>query len=339
MPEQGSLNQPTETPPEKDERIAVVRLMVRTTRPLVFMLVGGLFVGLLFVFVLAALLGSERAVSGAVTTIILGLVGIAAGLLIWGTRRAAAQTHQNELMRKGLLEGGEGNHAQLTMRFAQANWYSFDGSLWQRLMSGYRMRAMLASVVRSPRMARPITIIDSKVSKAASLIPLVPMLIEPETIRAQGEIDLETAHGPRDSVTRKQAVRRQARRWGKFAWSWVVIVFAVLIASTALLHRNYCCFALVGLSVLPPLVQSFWLTSISGHPVAGMGVVRDGRDRVWSVEDSVMMVQQWRDRIRIDWYSPANGLLTTYLPSVQDRGFVDLWQRWNHPQPRVELGA
>ena len=75
-----------------------------------------------------------------------------------------------------------------------------------------------------------------------------------------------------------------------------------------------------------------------GNIVAGMGSLRDQRNRVWTTDNAVMIVQT---------NNSAGGVFVRFIgePGETDLTFTDetdpdfqrLWQRWNHPTPRPEL--
>ena len=75
-----------------------------------------------------------------------------------------------------------------------------------------------------------------------------------------------------------------------------------------------------------------------GSMVAGMGSLRDARNRVWTTDNALMIVQT---------KDSAGGLFVRFVGDPgeaqlsfnheSDPDFLKLWQRWNHPTPRPEL--
>ncbi len=77
--------------------------------------------------------------------------------------------------------------------------------------------------------------------------------------------------------------------------------------------------------------------------LAGPGWLRDlANVRQWTIDNSMMLVQlQGRRVLGPIWLhviGPA-GIQTLFFGSARDLGFVRLWQRWMHPNPRLELIA
>ncbi len=73
--------------------------------------------------------------------------------------------------------------------------------------------------------------------------------------------------------------------------------------------------------------------------IAGPGVLVDQkRQRRWTVDDAVMLVQctPTLGPLIVRLVGEA-GWLTLSFTDEKDPDFVRLWQRWNHPQPRPEL--
>ncbi len=76
-----------------------------------------------------------------------------------------------------------------------------------------------------------------------------------------------------------------------------------------------------------------------GNLVAGMGGVKDvGSDRLWSVNDAVMLVRtkQPVGALFVRFVGEAGILRLTFV-NERDPDFVKMWQRWNHPRPKPEL--
>ena len=77
----------------------------------------------------------------------------------------------------------------------------------------------------------------------------------------------------------------------------------------------------------------------SNAPVAGVGFIEDSQGRLWTVDDSLMILSGRKSGdqpVYVHLVGPAGWLLLTYA-NVKDAEFIKLWQRWNHPDPRPEL--
>ncbi len=74
-------------------------------------------------------------------------------------------------------------------------------------------------------------------------------------------------------------------------------------------------------------------------PIAGMGFIEDSKGKLWTVDDSLMILSGRKSGdkpVYVHIVGPAGWLLLTYA-NVKDPEFIKLWQRWNHPDPRPEL--
>ncbi len=84
--------------------------------------------------------------------------------------------------------------------------------------------------------------------------------------------------------------------------------------------------------VLWPLIRTA-LPRLRSAPIAGMGVVIDGRGRRWTVDDSILLIEPKEEEIVAGLYGPA-GTLRMLFYKEGDEGFAALWQRWTHPHAR-----
>jgi len=85
-----------------------------------------------------------------------------------------------------------------------------------------------------------------------------------------------------------------------------------------------------------------WQLQYSSQRIAGPGWIRSkkwGWRKTWTVEDSILFVHGVHNdsrHILVRAIGPR-GSLKFQFDSVDDEGFMDLWQRWTCSQPRLEL--
>ena len=84
-----------------------------------------------------------------------------------------------------------------------------------------------------------------------------------------------------------------------------------------------------------------WALQYKAPRLAGPGWIRSTkwRRRNWTVEDSIIYVHRIHNDFRhvIVRVIGSRGTVKFEFDSVEDEGFVDLWQRWTSSEPRLEL--
>lgn len=75
-----------------------------------------------------------------------------------------------------------------------------------------------------------------------------------------------------------------------------------------------------------------------GNIVAGMGSLRDERNRLWTIDNAMMIVQtkEIAGALFVRFIGEVGEMQVTFTDE-RDPDFITLWQRWNHPAPRPEL--
>lgn len=81
----------------------------------------------------------------------------------------------------------------------------------------------------------------------------------------------------------------------------------------------------------------YFLRMFGNGVVAGCGVVRIGKRR-YACGESMMIVRaaEWARGVEVVMIGPA-GRTVIWFRSRENREFVELWQRWNHLDPKPEL--
>jgi len=120
-----------------------------------------------------------------------------------------------------------------------------------------------------------------------------------------------------------------------------VLVAALLFTSTqplwGLLFLAMGAFWLAG---IPAIRDRFRVALPQGDLIIAPGAARDQRDHMWTVDDSILLVQEYAGAIKVTLLGgtgkgkPRKVLTFSY---VSDPEFIRLWQCWNHPAPRPQL--
>ena len=118
-----------------------------------------------------------------------------------------------------------------------------------------------------------------------------------------------------------------------------------LFALVQAANRNWLTAAFLGFGALGFLAS---MTSIRNSipglrpegraPIAGPGTIEDHSGKRWSVDAATMFIWSQKPRMPLYVYvcGPA-GWITFTFSSSADPDFMNLWQRWTHPNPRPEL--
>lgn len=179
----------------------------------------------------------------------------------------------------------------------------------------------LSSQLTTPQRARPITIVDQAIQSTLDRIERPTHFLEREPILTSGALNKRTTIllvGFYAAVAMMQLTTDRP----------FLALFMLFLAALFL----------VTIPALRDRLRNFRYSD--GHVVAGQGSVSDHRDRLWTVDDSMMIVQT-RDGtppIFVTLTGPAGAMTLTFMDET-DPDFIRLWQRWNHPHPRPELAA
>lgn len=170
---------------------------------------------------------------------------------------------------------------------------------------------------------RPRTIVDSELAEVIATIPMHADLLEPEPI-AQSERGLLIPAALFLWLAVTSYFDRRPDIW------WRVIVFSGL--------------SIWFLSRVPEIRNRVPLLRETGRDlVAGPGWLRRRDGLRWTAADSMAIVMRQAHRGRpkgviIRFIGPI-GVRDVSFASVGTRDFALLWQRWMHPQPRLDLSA
>jgi hypothetical protein len=86
---------------------------------------------------------------------------------------------------------------------------------------------------------------------------------------------------------------------------------------------------------------SRWELQFKAPRLAGPGWIRSTRfgRKTWTVGDSVLYVRPYQNDALdiVVTVIGSTGSVKFRFDSIQDNGFLDLWQRWTCPEPRLEL--
>jgi hypothetical protein len=167
---------------------------------------------------------------------------------------------------------------------------------------------------------RPHTIIDSKLAARLGAIDRPEYAVEPESI-------LESGGATRSTL-------------------WLLSIAGALSTAYLLYRQNWFGgLMLIGVATFfavtgsPALRDRFRIMRWDdGNVVARMGTLKDQDDRRWTVENAVMVIQTKETAgalfVRV---VGKDGQLELNFADEHDPDFVKLWQRWNHPRPRIDL--
>ncbi len=183
---------------------------------------------------------------------------------------------------------------------------------------GWRPEVFDGALVKAG-LRRPIAIVAECLRESMQAIELRHELLEPETI------DSSPAFTTRSSIA-----------------------FAMLCGFNGLTGLNrrswlpaaiFFTMALIALLRIPEVRRRLpRLRPIDRAPTAGPGYLEDARGRRWTAKDSVLIVAARRASGPV-WamlLGPA-GRNTISFTRPDEESFAALWQRWCHPQPRLEL--
>ena len=124
-----------------------------------------------------------------------------------------------------------------------------------------------------------------------------------------------------------------------FCGFWLFIAFTqfrmghpIFAAFAAAIGLGTAC----GIPAVRDRVRKLW--DSGGHLVAGQGWLRDRRGRLFTTEDSLVVVREDTQSSTLKWMVTGRaGVMTLSFINENDPEFDKLWQRWNHPDPRPEL--
>jgi len=180
--------------------------------------------------------------------------------------------------------------------------------------SAFDMSILRREMIRRGFPLPRFIIVGPKVAEKIKAIDLPTDLLEPEPIRT---------HGDRWNIS-----------LGLILLSFLFVTFG---GSWYFVNRSP---GVLGITILLGALIAYRLFKMfgSGFPMLGRssvvapGVVSDSREQVWSVYDTVTLITKksatlggYKQNLHFKFNSP------------KDKGFVEFWQRWNHPNPRPEL--
>jgi len=169
-----------------------------------------------------------------------------------------------------------------------------------------------------PRSARPRTIADAALRTRLMDPPLPDYLLEPEEIVPAG--------GHARSIIFAAGVLSLVIMYILAAisvWLMVLFMLAVFFAAT---------------SIAPVRRRIALMAPIETALIAGQGWVREPNGRVWTTDDAMLIVTQVAPGapLRVFLTGPS-GCIRRSFPHHTAPAFINLWQRWNHPDPRPSL--
>lgn len=176
----------------------------------------------------------------------------------------------------------------------------------------------MVAIAESNGLTLPRTLADDKLRDELSRIPLTADLLEPEYILKSKAV------GKRGVVL--------------MAFVYLVPALFMVIASNWRASLTYVAIALGFAASLPRVRRVIrpyrWEQRA---PVAGCGVVK-GVDKRWTCDDAVMIVQRtvFSGGIVVTLIGRA-GIWVAGFADTTDDDFINLWQRWNHLDPKPEL--
>lgn len=165
----------------------------------------------------------------------------------------------------------------------------------------------------------PRTIVDQDLQPKLSLIERPDALLEPEFILPSIPTKHRTMKLMIGFYFLMAVLQAIAGNW------WFALLFVL--------------FAAVFVASLPGLREI--LRNVrwdEGNTIAAVGSVSDKKERRWTTNDAIMLVQTLRgvSALYVSLIGEA-GRMVLVFSDENDPDFVKLWQRWNHPRPRPEL--
>lgn len=209
---------------------------------------------------------------------------------------------------------------------------ALDASLYLRVMLR-RTRSCLHRTQFIPTSIRAATALRTEIASCGGIVPVT---VVEDALQAE----LEPIPRP-EALLEPEPVTTLRNKTSNLGL--VLVVITIVCVGTFLFSigmRRIIGFAFLALMVPPLLAVAesrgfrVWPAE-SFAPFAGPGVVTH-RNRRWTVDDSIMFVQKTDRGIRVQFDGPSGSLLLRFH-SEKAPGFITLWQRWNHPQPRPEL--
>lgn len=262
---------------------------------------------------------------------ILLIMCIPAGLvLVWkaasdGLRRRSNRQEARQL--EELADPSWRESVEVSRALAAARWCRLDSMLF--LFSQRRSWNRLRRALDSLQSPCPAALVDHRLHEACLSIARTEHTLEPELLES------------RISRAGRPSLRR--------SFIGQMIVLLILggtcigirsrgsnpMHSLAMLLVMFVLYApFLAFMVLWPAIRTA-LPRLRSAPIAGMGVVIDGRGRRWTVDDSILFIEPKEEGIVPGLYGPA-GTLRMLFYKEGDEGFEALWQRWTHPNPRPE---
>jgi hypothetical protein len=175
----------------------------------------------------------------------------------------------------------------------------------------------MVAIAESNGLTLPRTLADDKLRNDLSRISLTADLLEPEHILKS------QAMGSRGVVLMALVYLAPALLMATSNWRASLIYVAMAMGFTASLPR------------VRRLTRPYRWEQRA--PVAGCGVLK-GVDQRWTCDDALMIVQRtvFSGGIVVTLIGRA-GIWVAGFADTTDDDFINLWQRWNHLDPKPEL--
>jgi hypothetical protein len=194
----------------------------------------------------------------------------------------------------------------------------FGGRVMYRA-SGPEHWKKLRELVHSKALALPRTLADERFECGLTEIRLTPDLLEPEPIVVSDAVS-GLAKAVFGSIYMALAIAMLASgQWvGGGAQLFVGLMWVGRVPIVRRITRE--------------------LNWEHGAPVAGCGVLRIGKKSRFTCNDAVMIVEMGRvaGGVLVSLLGEA-GIARLGFSSISDPDFINLWQRWNHLDPKPEL--
>ncbi len=330
----------TQTGGSSSACVAYVRIAERTETPLATAIIVTLCCIPGWVVAIAVIFYSKMPVPARLGIGLAALVLLL--LLLWAFVRGSIKAQRENLEISRALWSDAGTPAP-DLALSQALF----ATGWRRLSSrtiGVRMPRDWETISRvlheTGQRSAVRCIVDHRLRAQCEKIPIVADLVEPEPIRVTGSTSVADPG--------KEARRRRVGLAIRVLWPIAFIGIAWVLFSN-LGWPKILFWLTSALAIGCAFLPNFTLVSdpiFSSPPVAGLGVIRDGKGRLWTCTESIMFVEPYYipkagSGVQVDLFGPhgAHKMHKIQFPSCLDDGFVSLWQRWNHPHPRPELGA
>ncbi len=274
----------------------------------------------------AARANSGAGVSSPFTPFVLFALGMGATLIVFYVFNCRRLSKVRRRQWDDFVTGqGGGEHAVQLESLMRVNRWGFG----RRQATWNKMSCAVVKALRTSHNGS-IAFIPSKLAKQLESHKAPPGLLEPEPIGhsfswAQGCAMVFPLLLVGNSFV--------SRRLHGVPWGWLDLLLAVSLG-------------VLGLSAV------VWCTSVLGEKVVALkstkGIVKAGPGwidshtpkRRWTVEDSVLIVRAMTPSPRTNYQAfllGPQGMLMIPIAKGTGPAFINLWQRWTTPEPRLDL--